>query len=81
MQLQEFIKQEIKNLAFKEVGYSDSLLKSGILDSITAVDLAVSIEDKYNIKIPFTEINNQNFETINNIISYLELKFKLQLNE
>jgi acyl carrier protein len=78
MQVKEFIKREIKKLAFKDVGYSDSLLKSGILDSITAVDLAVSIEEKYDIKIPFTDIGNQNFETIDTIVVYLESKFSLE---
>ena len=35
---------------------TDELFQSGILSSILVVDLATSLEDEFNISIPFTEI-------------------------
>ena len=70
----EFIKEQVKLLAFKNVSDDESLLNSKTLDSIVAVDLAVSLEEKYNIKIPFTDINEANFDTVNRIASYLSKK-------
>lgn len=64
-----FIQKEIMNLAFTKVGFDDSLLKTNILDSITLVDLLVSIEDEYKIKIPQHLINDENMDTINRMVN------------
>ncbi len=72
--VKDFIRQEIKNLVFKQVQNEDSLIKAGVLDSITAVDLAVAIENEYGLQIPFTEITAENFESIENIYQYLLTK-------
>ncbi|HTB08125.1 MAG TPA: phosphopantetheine-binding protein [Bacteroidia bacterium] len=71
MALEDFLKQEIKNISFKSVDSKESLIKSGLLSSITVVDLAVSIEENCNIKIPFTDISKDNFDTIELIIAFL----------
>ena len=73
-ELKQFIKKEIANITFKDVMDDDSLITSGLLDSITLVDLVVSIEDESDIEIPFTDINKQNFETLNTIMTYLDNK-------
>jgi acyl carrier protein len=67
--IKQFIQNEIMSLAFTKVGYDDSLLKSKLLDSITLVDLLVSIEDKYTIKIPQHLINQEKMDTINLIVA------------
>ncbi len=71
MTLQEFLHEEVQKLAFREVSSSESIAKSRLLDSITLIDLAVSIEEAYHIKIPFTEITDENFDSIDLIIAYL----------
>jgi acyl carrier protein len=70
-QLLSMIIDEIKNLAFRKVGPDESLIRSRLLDSITMVDLAVVLEEKTGIKIPFTEINEEWFETPRQIARYL----------
>lgn len=70
----EFIKEQVKLLAFKNVTDDEALLSSKTLDSIIAVDLAVSLEEEFKIKIPFTEINEENFDTVNRIAAYLSKK-------
>ena len=62
--LKEFIQNEISSLAFKKVGFSDSLIKSKLLDSITLIDLIVAIEEKTGKKVPQHLINDDNFESI-----------------
>ena len=63
--LKQFIQDEIMNLAFVQVGEDDSIVKSKLLDSITVVDLLVSIEEHIGKKIPQHLINEDNFDTIN----------------
>jgi acyl carrier protein len=67
--IKQFIQNEIMSLAFTKVGFDDSLLKSKLLDSITLVDLLVSIEDKYTVKIPQHLINPECMDTINLIVA------------
>ena len=70
--LREFIQEEIKSLAFKKVGYDDSLLNSKLLDSITLVELLIIIEDKTGKTFPQHMINGEHLDTINMINSTLE---------
>lgn len=72
--LKEYIREEIENLCFKRVEDEAPLLSSKLLDSITVVDLAVAIENETGMKIPFTEINEDNFDSIVKIIAYINTK-------
>jgi methoxymalonate biosynthesis acyl carrier protein len=70
----DIIKEKIKESAFKKVNDTDELFQSGILSSILVVDLATSLEDEFNISIPFTEITLENFSTAEKISAYVERK-------
>lgn len=75
--MKEIIIKKIEEAIFVKVTESQSLTASGLLDSITIVELAVSLEEEFNIKIPFTEVNPQNFETalgIEKLISMIKNK-------
>jgi acyl carrier protein len=72
--IKETIKDAIKELSFKKVEDTESLLESRLLSSIMVVDLAVSLEDSFKIKIPFSEITKDNFETVDLIEQYLITK-------
>jgi acyl carrier protein len=74
MDIRQTIKDEIKELAFRNVGDTESLLNSRLLSSIMVVDLAVSLEDKFKVKIAFSDINEDNFETVDLIEKYLHAK-------
>ncbi len=67
--LKEFIQTEVSNLAFVKVGYDESIIKSKLLDSISSMDLIVSIEEKIGKQIPQHLINDDNFDSINKIVS------------
>jgi len=72
--LEKQILLSIENVSLKKVGLTDSLIKSGILDSITLVDLAVELEKTFDLSIPFTDLNENNFETAEKINLYLHQK-------
>ncbi len=67
-ELVSFIQDEIANIAFKRVSPTESLVKSRLLDSITVVDLIVSIEERTGKQIPQHLVTDENFETIEDII-------------
>jgi acyl carrier protein len=73
-QVKDFIKAEIRNIIFRNVSDDESLLKTRAMDSITVVDLAVVLEDKFGVKIPFTEISEENFDSVNQIAEFLAAK-------
>jgi acyl carrier protein len=66
--LKNYIREEIINVAFKKVGDDESLIHSKLLDSITMVDLIVSIEEKIGKQIPQHLISDDNFDSIDKII-------------
>lgn len=70
--LKIFIQNEIMNLAFVKVDFDSSLIKSKLLDSITVVDLLVSIEEKIGKKISQHLITEENLDTINIITETLK---------
>jgi acyl carrier protein len=68
-ELKKFIQDEIMNVAFKKVEFGESLIHSKLLDSITMIDLIVSIEEKIGKQIPQHLINDDNFDSIDKIIT------------
>ncbi|WP_343632157.1 acyl carrier protein [Fluviicola sp.] len=72
--MEEFIIDKIEEIAFSRVGPTDSLWQEKVLDSITIVELVVELEAEFGIKIPFNEIVEDNFETVERIVTYLNSK-------
>ena len=70
------ITKAVKDICFKAVQPNESLISSKILDSINAVDLAVELESIFKISIPFVDINEQHFESIETIDHYIQIKLK-----
>lgn len=66
-----FIQQEIMTLAFKKVGFEESIIKSKLLDSISVIDLLVTIEEKTGKKIPQHLFNEDHLDTIDMIVDTL----------
>jgi len=47
------------------------LLESGLLDSLTLVELMSSLEEQFGIHISFDEIEIDNFRTVKNIVEFV----------
>lgn len=55
------------NIDINNVNGSVSLISSGILDSMTFVNILLSIEDELNIEIDFENIDINSIVTINSL--------------
>lgn len=69
--MQEIIIDKIEEIAFARVTPTDSLWQSKVLDSISIVELIVELENEFNVSIPFNEIVEDNFETVERIVVYI----------
>ena len=65
MDLEDFIKKFVKEKANDEVDNDLNLVEAGILDSFAFVELLTSLEDTYSIEIDLSEIDLDNFNSIN----------------
>ena len=71
-EIRDFLKK-MDNRIMK-VKDDDSLLTTGIIDSIKMVELLTFIENNYKITVDDDELSPENFETISSIIGFLEQK-------
>jgi conserved domain protein len=63
--------QIISQIVQKDVSDSEELLSSGLIDSVSVMDLVVAIKETFHVEIPFEEI----VEIMSNsstIIEYVE---------
>lgn len=72
--MEQIIIDKIEEIAFSRVEPTDSLWQEKVLDSITIVELVVELEAEFGIKIPFNEIVEDHFETVERIVTYLNSK-------
>lgn len=72
--MEDFIIEKIQEIAFAKVKSDDPLWTSKVLDSITLIELIVEIENEFQIKVPLTDIVEENFETVSRMINYLNRK-------
>ncbi len=73
MPTQEKIRAIVAAVAKRPVELSDdeSLFESGILDSFSLIDLVAEIEREFQVKIPDSELNPRQFNSISEIEMYL----------
>ncbi|GAB2903629.1 phosphopantetheine-binding protein [Paralcaligenes sp. KSB-10] len=60
----------VESVIFKSVAPDTSLVKSGLVDSMAAVDIALAIEDKFGCGLPAPEIA-QILESVKSITAYV----------
>lgn len=58
----------------EEINADESLIDSGYIDSIGIIGLIVFIEKTFNITVHDYEIIPENFDSINNLLTYLNKK-------
>ena len=51
---------------------TDSLFEAGVLDSFSLVDLVAGLEQSFGIKIPDSDLNPRQFDSLENIEQYLK---------
>ena len=64
------ITQIVEGIALRKVSPDEPLLTSGLVDSISAVDLALQMEAEFGIQMPAEKIH-EHMETTNTLIGYV----------
>lgn len=49
----------------------EPIFSSGLLDSFVLVDMVTFIEDEFGVSVPDADLNVANFDTLNQIKSYI----------
>ena len=62
--LSEFIAAEILSQPGREIGETDKLISSGLIDSLSLVDIALFVEEQFQVIIDDTELNAETFDTL-----------------
>ena len=55
-----------------DLDINKSLLDEGILDSLTTIELITKLEEVFKINIDSDELNHQNFNKIENIVTLVK---------
>ena len=75
MELTREIAQLITDQLLVEVGSpEDDLLASGVLDSLTLVQLLFDLERRFGVTIPLEELEIDDFRSINSIASLVQAR-------
>lgn len=72
MSLDERIKKLVEELTFKKVTVDEPLYTSNLIDSMGTVDLALMLEDEFNIKIGTEDIIEPNFDSVEKLTVYIQ---------
>ncbi|MDD2292003.1 MAG: acyl carrier protein [Aliarcobacter sp.] len=72
MTLVERIKPLVEEIAFKAVNIDEPLYTSNLIDSMGTVDLAMMLEEEFDIKIDTRDIIESNFDSVNKLAEYIK---------
>lgn len=65
----------ISQVAQKKVTVNEELLATGLIDSISAMDLVVAIKQKFGVDLPFDQLVDI-LANSSNVIQYVENNYK-----
>ncbi len=57
-----------------ELGYDQQLIDSGLIDSISIVNVILFFEKEFNISFNEDDLVSENFETVNAMVNTIEKK-------
>jgi acyl carrier protein len=72
--LEKFITEELLLGQRSKIDPQESLTASGVIDSLSLLRLIAFIEETFNVQVEDTELNPDNFETMNLMVDLIEGK-------
>lgn len=57
------------------------LMGAGLLDSLSLVELMTSLEEQFDIRISFDEIEIDNFSSVTRIVEYVNLRLASRIED
>ncbi len=67
----KFIAEKILKQPNKVISADESLISSGLIDSFSLMDLALFIEDTFNVRVEDTELNAETFDNLNQLAALI----------
>ncbi len=65
--METYLSEEILQLPDREIKPEEPLISSGLIDSFSLVDVALFVEDTFDVQIDDTELNAETFDTLNEL--------------
>jgi acyl carrier protein len=65
--LAEFIATEILSQPNRKIAVDENLISSGLIDSLSLVDIAIFVEEQFQVIIDDTELNADTFDSLNEL--------------
>ena len=66
-----YISSEILKQPNRSLTADEPLITSGLIDSFSLIDLALYIEDNFDVKIDDTELNSDTFDTLEQLVGLI----------
>ena len=70
--LEAYIASKILKQPGRKLAPDELLISSGLIDSFSLVDLALFVEDTFNVRIDDTELNSTTFDSLNQLSALIE---------
>lgn len=71
-QLEKFIAAQILKQPNRNIPADETLISSGLIDSFSLMDLALFVEDTFDVRIEDTELNADTFDNLNQLSALIE---------
>ncbi len=68
----DYIKTEIMKQPDRQIDKDEALISGGLIDSFSLVDLALFIEENFNVVIDDTELNAETFDTLQQLADLIK---------
>jgi acyl carrier protein len=75
-QLGEHIAKKIIKQPTRVIRADQLLISSGLIDSFSLVDLAMYVEDTFNVHLDDSELNAETFDTLDQLATLIETRSK-----
>ncbi len=73
-QIAAFISTELLKDPTRKIAYDEALISSGLVDSFSLVDLALFIEETFDVRIDDTELTADVFDTIEELTALISAR-------
>jgi acyl carrier protein len=70
--LEQYIATKILKQPARKISPDEALISSGLIDSFSLMDLALFVEDTYDVRIDDTELNADTFDNLNQLTALIE---------
>ena len=72
--IQNFIYEQFPLSKNLKISVTDNLFSAGVVDSLGILDLVTFLETEFQVEVSDDELTPENFETIEGMAQFLELK-------